>query len=212
MNKTNYDEFISCHDGHFRDYQEVSEQLTEYYALLRQWNDRVRLVSRKYLECLDDHALDSLCLGPYLVVEAGAVARVLDIGSGGGFPGIPLAVCCPGLEFRLLERSERKVAFLERVVQRLGLSGVKVHRGAFPETDRDEGFDFVTARAVDRPETLVDGISQMLRNGSGLLCQSERLLEALGGDFPVELVDDKLDRAGYRRGRLNLVGSRRFRR
>ncbi|MCZ6460073.1 MAG: 16S rRNA (guanine(527)-N(7))-methyltransferase RsmG, partial [Gammaproteobacteria bacterium] len=96
--------------------------LADYVALLKQWNKRINLLSRRDTERIwPRHVLDSLSILPFI-----RGPRILDLGSGGGLPGIPLAIAAPQHTFTLLDRSDRKTRFLEHVVLRLGLANVIV--------------------------------------------------------------------------------------
>ena len=121
--------------------------LEKYVTELERWNPRFGLV--KYdspAELIVKHVLDSLSAWTALRAAAPVAGTVLDVGSGAGFPGIPLAIVLPGLSFTLLERMARRAAFLETCVILLGLSRVKVIRGDLAEMTGD--FDVVTFRAV----------------------------------------------------------------
>ncbi len=96
--------------------------LAGYIALLVQWNKRINLLSRRDIGRIwPRHVLDSLSILPFIKGP-----RILDLGSGGGLPGIPLAIAAPQHTFTLLDRSDRKTRFLEHVVLRLGLANVIV--------------------------------------------------------------------------------------
>ena len=134
----------------------------EQAAQLRAFSERVResphnLVSRRARDELDTrHVPEAVALARLL--PAGP-HRLLDVGSGGGFPGIVIAIVRPDLEVHLLESTRKKVAFLEEVADALGL-GLTVHHGRAEELARREeladSFDLVTARAVAALEDLLD--------------------------------------------------------
>jgi 16S rRNA (guanine527-N7)-methyltransferase len=99
------------------------EQFLVYLELLLKWNRRMNLTAlRSPREIIMHHFLDSLLLLPYLP-ETG---NLLDLGSGAGFPGIPLKIARPGLTIDLAEATAKKVSFLKEAVRHLGLSGIKV--------------------------------------------------------------------------------------
>lgn len=102
---------------------EQIDQFLVYLDLLLKWNRKMSLTAlRTPTEIISRHFLDSLLLLPYLP-ETG---RLLDIGSGAGFPGLPLKIARPGLTIDLVEATAKKVSFLKEAVRRLGLSGVEV--------------------------------------------------------------------------------------
>ena len=182
--------------------------LRKHIELVREWNHVVSLVSRRDVgKLFEAHVIDSLSLAPILVeLGAGRGKRLLDIGSGGGFPGIPLKIVLPELALVLVERSERKVGFLRRAVGMLGLQGVDVLWGQFPAEWRTaDRADFVTARAVERPQRVGKAILKLVKAGAVFLCQSGDPTSWVGEGFHVEHVEDDWSRAGFRRGPLHLI-------
>jgi 16S rRNA (guanine527-N7)-methyltransferase len=116
--------------------------LEKFLAEIEKWNPRFALVKADRKELVVKHALDSLCAWE-TVRDIGET--VLDIGSGAGFPGIPLAIALPALSFTLLERSSKRAAFLKNCVILLGLSNVKVVESDLSALQGE--FDVVTFRA-----------------------------------------------------------------
>jgi 16S rRNA (guanine527-N7)-methyltransferase len=120
-------------------------QLGRLAALVREWNERVNLVSRRDVENLEEHhLLHSLMLAK--VFRPAVKARVADLGTGGGFPGLPLAILHPGVSFTLVDSIAKKGRAVADIATALGLRNVRV------ETTRAEDlrskFDFVLGRAV----------------------------------------------------------------
>ena len=111
------------------------------------------------------HLLNSAILAP--AIEAGA--RVADIGTGGGMPGLVLAIVRPDASFKLIEPMERRCAWLNEQVQRLGLDNVEVKRGRAEEFHDAFEVDQVTARAVTALRKLVPLAAPLLRDGGELL-------------------------------------------
>ena len=182
------------------------EQLAAYLTLIEQWNGYASLVSRADLASLVGiHLADSLSLVPVVRRTCRDDGFLLDIGSGGGFPAIPVKVTIPGLRVALIERSERKVGFLRKVVGALGLSGVTVVHGEFPQCAREMKPDVITARAVERPKQILKSILGCMPDGCSFLCQSRVDVRGLGEKFHVEHVQDEWTERGYRRGDLNIL-------
>ncbi len=143
-----------------------------YERMIRQWNRLAGLVSSKDLDRLvSRHFLDSLSLARILVPLRGA--RVLDVGSGGGFPGIPLKICCPGIDLTLLEPREKPWFFLRQVVASLSLKPVSlVRKRAESLSGRDDAgdrFQLVLARALAPLDRLVKVCSPLVCPGGILV-------------------------------------------
>ncbi len=135
----------------------------EYLALLVRWNARVNLTAIRDEEgILSRHFVESIACARAL--PAG-ISTLLDFGSGGGFPGIPIALCRPEIAVTLAESQGKKAAFLQEAVRVLGLS-TKVHsqRAELLPTQ----FDCVTLRAVDRMHEAVSAASQLVAEGGWL--------------------------------------------
>ena len=128
------------------DVQLAAAKLDAFEALLRRWNTRYNLVSRRDAARLRDrHVLDSLALLPWW---AGTLA---DLGSGAGFPGVPLAIARPVRQVVLVERSERKARFLRHVAIHLDLGNVELVVADVARYQPSTLFDTVAARALAQP-------------------------------------------------------------
>ncbi|MBN2125739.1 MAG: 16S rRNA (guanine(527)-N(7))-methyltransferase RsmG [Deltaproteobacteria bacterium] len=119
-----------------------------YLDELLEWNRHIRLTGVRSREGISiELLLDSLIPSPFLPGSG----RLLDVGSGAGFPGIPLKIRFPGLDTTLLEAHSKKGSFLKQVIRRLGLTGIRVIRGRIEGKGallRLEGYDLVTVRAL----------------------------------------------------------------
>src|SRR5438132_2102852 len=136
----------------------VVEQFLRYRQELLDWNTRINLTAiTDPEEVLIKHFLDSLSL---LSVYDKPRARLLDIGSGAGFPGLPLKIVRPQWEVVLLEATGKKVTFLQHMIETLQLEGVEAVHGRAEELAHNEAFrasfDVVTARAVASLPTLLE--------------------------------------------------------
>lgn len=127
-------------------------QLEKLDALYHEWNAKINVISRKDIDNLYlHHVLHSMAIAKVVRFQPGA--KVLDFGTGGGFPGIPLAILFPETHFRLIDGTGKKVMVAREVAQSIGLNNVEaVHRRGEEEKDR---FDFVVSRAVMRLPDLV---------------------------------------------------------
>lgn len=145
------------------------EKLGDYLARLLAMNEHMNLTAIvDPVAAWNKHVLDALTLLP-LLGEFGAGARLVDIGSGGGVPGIPLAIARPDLKVTLIEATRKKASFLVEVAAALSLSRVTVHAARAEEVGELRGsFDAVTARAVGKLSALVP-IAAPLAKGGGLM-------------------------------------------
>jgi 16S rRNA (guanine527-N7)-methyltransferase len=149
------------------------EKLGEYLTLLLDANTRFNLTAiTDPAEAWMRHIFDSLTLMPLLVNAE--VRSVIDVGSGGGLPGMPLAIVMPGVRFTLLEATGKKAAFLRESALRLGLANVDVlseRAETAGQDDRNcrERFDAVVARAVGKLSVLVELTAPLARVGGHIL-------------------------------------------
>jgi len=147
------------------------------YRELLEWNQRFNLTAVTDREgVLVRHFLDSLsCLKVLPRAELSAGARVIDVGTGAGFPGLPLKIVCPSMRLTLLEATRKKVTYLEHVVHELGLKGVEVIHGRAEDLGRDpahrERYDWALARAVAEMPTLAEYLLPLVRVGGAALAQ-----------------------------------------
>jgi len=129
------------------------ELFQRYYYELTEWNSRVNLTSITEWEAVQTrHYLDSLTVALVIPEEILSSGRFVDIGSGGGFPGVPLIIAFPGMRGTLIEATGKKVAFLEHVKDTLELEGLEIQNGRAETLARDpslrESFDVVLSRSV----------------------------------------------------------------
>ncbi len=185
------------------------EALEVYYAELLEWNARFNLTAITDREgVLIRHFLDSLSCLVALPIEAlRRGARVIDIGTGGGFPGIPLRIVCPGIRLTLLEATGKKVRFLRHLSRELDIDDVEILHGRAEELGQApahrERYDWALARAVAEMPTLAEYMLPLVRIGGAALAQkgeaaaaevqrAQPALQALGGQVrrlvPVELL------------------------
>lgn len=151
--------------------------------LYRYWNERINVISRKDIDNLYlHHVLHSL--GIAKVVSFAAGARVLDVGTGGGFPGIPLAIMYPEVKFRLIDRTAKKIRVVQAVAEALELDNVSAQQ--LDAAEERGPFDYVVSRAVTDAAKLLPLVKGKVRHGgpagsaAGLYCLK-------GGDLTDEL-------------------------
>lgn len=156
-------------------------RLLAHLDLLDEWNARMNLTAiRERPQQITKHLLDSLSVLPFLRGE-----RVADVGSGAGFPGIPLAIADPARRFVLLESTGKKCRFLEHVRDSLGLANVEVVQARAEAYEPDVRFDTVVARAVGP-------LADLVRNAGRLVAGGGRLL-AMKGRYPADELAARLN-------------------
>jgi 16S rRNA (guanine527-N7)-methyltransferase len=154
--------------------RDLGVQLGAYLELLARWNQRINLTALT-LEPPSDEAIDRLIVEPLAAArQIFAQDRLLiDIGSGGGSPGIPLKLAVPALQTVLVEVKVRKSAFLREAVRHLGLQAVEVVNGRFEELlgrrELLEAADLVSLRAVRPDRKLWNGVQAFLKPGGRVL-------------------------------------------
>ncbi len=186
--------------------ESVRKRIHQYLSLIREWNDRIGLVSKADVCDLETkHLADSLSLAAYVQKFCGLKGRYLDIGSGAGFPAIPLAIILPEIDMSLVERSQKRVGFLRMAKGRLGLEQIDIVLGEFPDAVRKVAPSVITARAVEHPTRVIKGIVPFLQSGAVFLSQFKETEHIVPPMFHVEPIEDEWTRAKLRRGKLWLV-------
>ncbi|HCV22483.1 MAG: hypothetical protein CL477_04380 [Acidobacteria bacterium] len=174
--------------------------LAAYVELLRRWSRRMNLTGLG----TDDGGLDRLVVEPLVAARylPGGAPVVVDVGSGGGSPAVPLKLASPGIGLRMVESKGRKAAFLREVVRQLGLEDVVVEACRYEElagrAEWQESADIVTVRAVRLNERMLDDLLSLVRVGGALFL----FQAAEGGD-----AWSNLSSSWRRRGRYPLVDS-----
>ncbi|HAS40613.1 MAG TPA: 16S rRNA (guanine(527)-N(7))-methyltransferase RsmG [Microscillaceae bacterium] len=167
--------------------EEQKAQFLKMNELYQDWNLKINVVSRKDVDLLyERHVLHSLAIAKIIQFKPGT--KVLDLGTGGGFPGIPLAVMFPKVEFFLVDSIAKKIKVVNEVIAGLDLTNIKAEQMRVEKVDDD--FDFIVSRAVAPLKTLYNWsrdkfykmYSHDLKNGYLLL---------KGGDLTEELAEVK---------------------
>lgn len=164
--------------------QEQFSQLSEIYRL---WNEKINVISRKDIDQIyRNHVLHSLSIAAICNFAPGT--KIVDIGTGGGFPGVPLSIFFPESEFLLVDSIRKKLNVVNEVKQALGLDNVKTHWGRAEEIPTKNKFDFAVSRAVAPLGSLWGWAKPLLHKGqnselrNGLICLK-------GGDLHQEISD-----------------------
>lgn len=151
------------------------EKLLDYLALMNKWNGVYNLTSlRDPMQMVTHHLLDSL-----VAVPAFAGARnVLDVGAGGGLPGVVLAICRPDMKVSMIDTVHKKTAFLKQVKAELELANVTVHTMKVQDLDVSDKFDVITSRAFADLSDFLEWSGHLLQEGGKFI--------ALKGTAPAE--------------------------
>ncbi len=159
------------------------ELLETLWPLYSEWNEKINLISRKDLpHFYERHVLHSLAILKAIHFEPGT--RILDFGTGGGFPGIPLAIACPDAEFVLIDSIGKKINVVNEVVNGLGLSNVTAMQAR--GEDINVKFDFVVSRAVKPLPVFLPWVRNKIKK-DGFNQLNNGVLYLKGGDFEEEL-------------------------
>jgi 16S rRNA (guanine527-N7)-methyltransferase len=176
---------------YFSDFTE--KQIHQFGALkdlYKEWNEKVNVISRKDIDGLyERHVLHSLSIAAAFEFEAGN--EIVDLGTGGGFPGIPLAIFFPEVKFHLVDSIAKKLKVVEAVAENIGLSNVTTQHSRI-EDIRNRKFDFVVSRAVAPLKDLWKWSKPLLRSQRSEVGKpTSALLPGLiclkGGDLAAEI-------------------------
>jgi len=163
--------------------QQQQDRFTQLWPLYQDWNSKINLISRKDFEFLyTRHILHSLAIGKVLEFRPGT--KILDVGTGGGFPGIPLAILFPECEFTLVDSIAKKIMVVDSIINELKLPNAKAIRAR--AEDIPGNFDFVVSRAVAQlPEFKAWVWKKITPGGKNALPNG--ILYLKGGDLKAEL-------------------------
>ncbi len=160
----------------------TQERLLAYLELMVKWNRAYNLTAvRDPQQMVIKHLLDSLAVAPYL-----SGRHLIDVGTGGGLPGVPMSILFPDRQFHLLDSNGKKTRFLFQVKTALGLDNMTVHQARVEAFGSEAPFDAVLSRAFASLEDMVDGCRHLLAPGGHFL--------AMKGAYPVEeiaVVEDR---------------------
>lgn len=172
--------------NYFKDLTDLQkEQLEQLEFLYKDWNQKINVVSRKDIDELYlRHVLHSLGIAKIHQFKDGAA--VLDVGTGGGFPGIPLAILFPNVHFTLIDAIGKKIKVVNEVVEGLQLTNVTTIHGRVEELKTQ--FDFIVSRAVAAMPTFVHWTKGKIKKES-IHERKNGILYLKGGDLSEELKD-----------------------
>lgn len=164
-------------------FPDLSEGQRDKFALLeglyREWNEKINVISRKDMDSFGiHHVLHSLAIARVVHFRPGT--QVMDVGTGGGFPGIPLAIMFPEVDFYLVDSIGKKIKVVNGVAQALGLKNVKAEQIRVEDTAGRR--DFIVSRAVTAFPTFVELTRNKIRKEP-----ANGILYLKGGDFEEEI-------------------------
>ena len=158
-------------------------KLSLFEKLIKDWNKKINLVSRKDVENFQlNHILHSLSISK--LISFSPKTNILDLGTGGGLPGIPLAIIFPHAEFHLIDRKEKKIKVVNKIINELKLTNVKADSSDVKYMNTK--YDFILNRAVSSTENIIRICNNKINSNSvnkiqnGIICLK-------GGDLKIEL-------------------------
>lgn len=165
--------------------KEQKAQFLLLEELYKDWNQKINVVSRKDIDELYlRHVIHSLGIAKIQQFNEGA--EILDVGTGGGFPGVPLAILFPNVKFTLVDSIGKKIKVVDEVVQGLGLNNVKTINARVEEVPGQ--FDFIVSRAVAAMPTFTHWVKGKIKKES-IHDRRNGILYLKGGDLTEELKD-----------------------
>lgn len=180
---------------------EMKRQFSKYYEMLVEWNKVMNLTGiTEYEEVYEKHFLDSICIVKAFseknIFLSDTTKKVIDIGTGAGFPGIPLKIVFPDMDITLLDSLNKRINFLNEVIEELGLSGIDTIHGRAEDYAKNqqhrEKYDLCVSRAVANLSTLSEYCVPFLKRGGYFISyksgevdeelkDAEKALSLLGG-------------------------------
>lgn len=163
-------------------------QIDKLYDLYTLWNAQINVISRKDIDLLyERHILHSLGIAKVCQFKAGQ--SILDVGTGGGFPGIPLAILFPETQFHLVDSIGKKIKVVQEVAKGIGLENLKATHSRAEQIN--EQFDFVVSRAVTQLKDFYPWIRNKFKKES-VSSLKNGVLYLKGGDLEEELKESRL--------------------
>jgi len=177
-----------------RYFSEFTPHQTEQFGMLQslysEWNDKINVISRKDIDALyEKHILHSLAIAAWFDFIPGI--EIIDIGTGGGFPGIPLAIFFPEVKFLLVDSIGKKIKVVKDIAEKTGLKNVETLHGRAEEV-RNRKFDFAVSRAVAPLKDLWTWSKPLLKNERKLDGFKNGLICLKGGDLSTEISESRL--------------------
>ena len=162
--------------------EEQKKQIARLHALYQNWNEKINVISRKDIDNLyERHILHSLAIAKFMQFRPGT--EVMDLGTGGGFPAIPLAIMCPEVKFHAIDGTAKKIKVVQTVIEDLQLKNIS---GQQLRAEENKGkYDFVVTRAVAKLDQLILW-SERLMKKEQINSTPNGLIALKGGSFQEE--------------------------
>lgn len=188
--------------------EEQMQKFFSYMELLLEWNQKMNLTAiTDPKEIILKHFIDSMTISPYIEEEK----KVIDVGTGAGFPGIPLAIICPNTSFTLIDALNKRISFLKEVVTKLQLSNVVVEHARAEDFAKEnrEKYDIATSRAVANLPVLLEYLLPFVKKEGKCICmkgpniqeeldEAKKAITVLGGELEkvdyFHLMDTEIER------------------
>lgn len=174
-------------------------QFLRYYELLIEWNEKINLTAiTEYQDVMKKHFIDSISL--VKAFDLNQKIRLIDVGTGAGFPGLALKIAFPDLEVTLLDSLNKRIVFLEAVIQELGLSEVAAVHGRAEDMARQktfrETFDLCVSRAVANLSTLSEYCLPFVKIGGQFISyKSEKIVKEIeDAEKAIKILGGQIDR------------------
>lgn len=163
--------------------EEQKSHFEKLYDVYKEWNDQINVVSRKdFDQFYERHVLHSLGIARFINFQPGS--EILDVGTGGGFPGIPLAIMFPDSDFYLVDSIGKKIKVVKGVIEALGLENVFAGQKRAEEVKQE--FDFVVSRAVTQMPKFIPWVQDKFKK-KGINGYPNGIIYLKGGDLKDEL-------------------------
>lgn len=189
------------------------DQLCRYFNELDKWNKKINLVARAgEQEIIEKHFLDSLTLLPFMQKQA--ENKWLDVGSGGGFPGLVLKICCPDLALTLVEPRLKKVSFMKHVIRTLGLQQAQVKEARLEAGDKalfnGKTFSLISSRALSKISDFLDLSESFSPPGGKVICMKGARADEEVADWRKKRPDSPYELVEKSEWRLPFSGGKRI--
>ncbi|NNC96853.1 MAG: 16S rRNA (guanine(527)-N(7))-methyltransferase RsmG, partial [Gammaproteobacteria bacterium] len=153
--------------------QSQFQKLLDLVDLLLRWNKKINLTSiTKPHEVISKHILDSLSMVPHISGD-----NILDVGTGAGFPGLPLAIMLPDTQFTLLDSNRKKLTFIQHVITKLGLENVRATHSRIQDHHSDRAYSAITARAFADLNDLLNWLPEVYDAHTQILAMKGKMPE-----------------------------------